>query len=63
MLPPRAPAGIPIGIHPEQIAVYRDSYRNPYATIRSFVLKFEHLGLLTSVNYGNRVKSRVQEMR
>ena len=27
-----------------------------YATIRSFVLKFERLGLLTSVRYGNRVK-------
>lgn len=32
-----------------------------YATIRSFVLKFERLGLLTSVRYGNRVKYRVQE--
>ena len=31
-----------------------------YATIRSFVLKFEHLGLLTSTRYGNRVKYRVQ---
>lgn len=30
-----------------------------YATIRSFVLKFERLGLLTSVHYGNRVKYRV----
>ena len=27
-----------------------------YATIRSFVLKFERLGLLASVHYGNRVK-------
>lgn len=32
-----------------------------YATIRSFVLKFESLGLLTSVRYGNRVKYRVQD--
>lgn len=32
-----------------------------YATIRSFVLKFERLGLLTSVRYGNRVKYRVQD--
>lgn len=32
-----------------------------YATIRSFVLKFEDLGLLTSVRYGNRVKYRVWE--
>ena len=30
-----------------------------YATIRSFVLKFDRLGLLTSVHYGNRVKYRV----
>lgn len=33
-----------------------------YATIRSFVLKFERLGLLTSVRHGNRVKYRVQDM-
>ena len=32
-----------------------------YATIRSFVLKFEHLGLLTSVHYGTRVKYRIQD--
>ena len=31
-----------------------------YATIRSFVLKFERLGLLTSVRYGNRVKYRLK---
>ena len=31
-----------------------------YATIRSFVLKFEQLGLLTSMRYGNRLKYRVQ---
>ena len=31
-----------------------------YATIRSFVLKFEQLGLLTSARYGNRVKYKVQ---
>ena len=30
-----------------------------YTTIRSFVLKFERFGLLTSVHYGNRVKYRV----
>lgn len=30
-----------------------------YATIRSFVLKFERFGLLTSVHYGNRIKYRV----
>ena len=30
-----------------------------YATIRSFVLKFEELGLLSSQKYGNRVKYRV----
>lgn len=34
-----------------------------YATIRSFVLKFERLGLLTSVHYGNRVKYRIQNMK
>ena len=27
-----------------------------YATIRSFVVKFEKLGLLKSTQYGNRVK-------
>lgn len=30
-----------------------------YATIRSFVLKFENLGVLTSAKYGTRVKYRV----
>ena len=32
-----------------------------YTTIRSFVLKFENLGLLTSVHYGSRVKYRIQD--
>ncbi len=32
-----------------------------YTTIRSFVLKFERFGLLTSVHYGNRVKYRIQD--
>lgn len=32
-----------------------------YATIRGFVLKFERLGLLTSVRYGSRVKYRIQD--
>ena len=32
-----------------------------YATIRSFVLKFEQLELLTSQRYGNRVKYTVRE--
>ena len=31
-----------------------------YATIRSFVLKFEKLGLLQSARYGNRVKYAVR---
>ena len=31
-----------------------------YATIRSFVLKFEKLGLLKSTQYGNRVKYAVR---
>ena len=30
-----------------------------YATVRSFVLKFEDLGLLTSTKYGPRVKYKV----
>lgn len=30
-----------------------------YATIRGFVLKFEDLGLLSSVKYGPRVKYKV----
>ena len=34
-----------------------------YATIRGFVLKFERLGLLTLVLYGNRVKYRVQDVK
>ena len=32
-----------------------------YATIRNFVLKFERLGLLISIHYGNRVKYRIQD--
>lgn len=31
-----------------------------YATIRSFVLKFTELGLLTSVAYGNRMKYKIK---
>ena len=34
-----------------------------YATIRSFVLKFKELGLLSSMKYGNRVKYRVARNR
>lgn len=30
-----------------------------YATIRSFVLKFEKLGLIKSTQYGNRMKYAV----
>ena len=30
-----------------------------YATIRGFVLKFEDLGLLSSVKYGPRVKYKI----
>ena len=30
-----------------------------YATIRGFVLKFEKLGLLRSVKYGNRIKYQI----
>ena len=30
-----------------------------YATIRTFVLKFEELGLLSSVKYGARVKYKI----
>lgn len=32
-----------------------------YATIRSFVLKFEKLGFLSSTHYGNRVKYKIVE--
>ena len=32
-----------------------------YATIRSFVLKLEKLGLLTSVKYGTRTKYKIAE--
>lgn len=38
----------------------RDFGNAAYATIRSFVLKFEKLGLLQSAKYGNRVKYRVK---
>ena len=31
-----------------------------YATIRSFVLKFEKLGILSSTHYGQRVKYRAK---
>lgn len=31
-----------------------------YATIRAFVLKFEKLGMLSSQNYGNRVKYKIK---
>ena len=31
-----------------------------YATIRSFVLKFEKLGLFKSTQYGNRMKYAVR---
>lgn len=37
----------------------RDFANAAYATIRSFVLKFEQLHLLTSTRYGNRIKYRV----
>jgi hypothetical protein len=30
-----------------------------YATIRGFVLKFEELGLLRSIKYGNRNKYQI----
>lgn len=34
-----------------------------YATVQNFVLKFECLGLLTSIHYGNRVKYRIQDAK
>lgn len=34
-----------------------------YATIRSFVLKFEKLGLIKSTQYGNRVKYAVRVIK
>mgnify|MGYP003305758987 CR=1 FL=1 len=37
----------------------RDFVHAAYATIRSFVLKFEELGLLSSVKYGSRVKYKI----
>ncbi len=39
----------------------RDFGSAAYATIRSFVLKFEKLGLLTSVKYSSRVKYRINK--
>lgn len=38
----------------------RDFGSAAYATIRSFVLKFERLGLLSAAKYGNRVKYSVK---
>ena len=38
----------------------RDFGNAAYATIRSFVLKFQALGLLTSTAYGNRTRYRVK---
>ena len=37
----------------------RDFADAAYATIRSFVMKFEQMGLLQSQRYGNRVKYRI----
>ncbi len=37
----------------------RDFGNAAYATIRAFVLKFEHAGLLVSARYGSRVKYRI----
>lgn len=39
----------------------RDFGNAAYATIRSFVLKFEKLGLLRSIKYGNRVKYSINK--
>ena len=38
----------------------KDFGKAAYATIRGFVLKFEKIGLLRSVKYGNRVKYRIR---
>jgi hypothetical protein len=38
----------------------RDFGQAAYATIRSFVLNFEKMGLLNSQKYGNRVKYRIE---
>lgn len=38
----------------------RDSGNAAYATIRSFVIKFEEMDLLNSRKYGNRVKYRIE---
>lgn len=37
----------------------RDFAHAAYATIRTFVLKFEEMGILSSQRYGNRVKYRI----
>lgn len=39
----------------------RDFAHAAYATIRSFVLKFEEMGILSSQRYGNRVKYRINQ--
>lgn len=39
----------------------KDHKNVAYATIRSFVLKFKEFGLLSSQQYGNRMKYRVTE--
>ena len=38
----------------------RDFGDAAYATIRGFVLKFQDMGMLSSIAYGNRVKYRVK---
>ncbi len=40
----------------------KDFANAAYATIRSFVLKFEDMGILSSQRYGNRVKYRINTM-
>lgn len=39
----------------------KDFANAAYATIRSFVLKFEEMGILSSQRYGNRVKYRIAQ--
>ena len=48
-----------IGRNINQIAKKLNAGGSVYATIRGFVLKFEKLGLLRSVKYGNRTKYQI----
>ena len=44
----------------QERALEKDFNDVAYATVRSFVMKFEKLGLLLSIRYGSRTKYKVK---